>query len=136
MNSSVGSASCCATQVGSGLAFARLPALRPALRGAQPGRQVRLERLADGGHVISPEKVAFDQPVEPMAGVDLLGRLRAGDDIGGELDLRALDRADPDLDEPGGVGEQELYASVGLWPPVAALAGERAHLVALVVEKP
>jgi hypothetical protein len=71
-----------------------------------------------------------------VTGGVLLGRVGAGHDIGLQLDLRAVGPAEPDLDETGGVGEQQLDAAVGLGPPVAGLLRERAHLVAVVVEQP
>src|SRR5258707_15123637 len=92
--------------------------------------EVVLQLLADGGHVEGPVEVAVHQAVEPVSGGVLLRRGGARDGVGAQLDLAAVDLAEPDLDDAGRVREDELDLVVRLRPPVAVLAGQRSNLLA------
>src|SRR5262245_5841445 len=50
------------------------------------GRQVGLEALALGGHIVGVAEVLADQPVQAVAGGVLLGGLGARDDVTTQLD--------------------------------------------------
>lgn len=98
--------------------------------------QVRLQLLPHGGHVVRPEQVALDQPVEPVPGDVLLGGLGAYDGVGADLDLRPLGGAVVDLGEAGVVGQQPLEAAVGLRTEEARLDGRITDLLAGLVDDP
>ena len=60
--------------------------------------------MAGGGLVEGPQQVALDGSVQPLPGRVVLRRRRPHHRVGGQLDLRAGDRAVPDLGEAVRVG--------------------------------
>jgi RNA polymerase sigma factor (sigma-70 family) len=103
--------------------------LRRSVGAVQLGGKVVLEGLADGGHVDGvPEPVAVEVDVA-VQGLDPLGRGRAGHGGAAQLDPGAVQAALLDLDDAGGVGQDQLDRAARLDPPVAALGVEGAAVV-------
>ena len=69
---------------------------------------MRLHGLALGRHVVGVHERALDEAIHALAGGVLLGRDRAGDDVGRQREPGAVDLAVPDLGVAGGVREDEL----------------------------
>src|SRR4051794_39188736 len=100
-------------------------------------RHVALELLAHGGHVHDPEQVGLDEAVHPGRGVVLLGSRGPQDAVGLELDLGRFDPAVVELEDAGGVREEQLDLAVLEGAPEAGLHRRRAHLgTVLGVEDP
>src|SRR6266571_2578544 len=116
--------------------LSRVPCLSRVPRPLQLSGQVRLQRLADGRHVIRIPKVGPDQAVQPPARRYFLRRRCADHGVGSHLDLPAADLAEVDLSEPGRVREQYLQLVVRLRAPEAGLHRQRPADVSRVVQQP
>src|SRR5580658_4714617 len=106
------------------------------LHALELGRHVRLQRLADSGHVVGVAKVGADQAVKALARRHFLGRGGADHGVGHQLDLRAVDGPDVDLADAGRMGQQDLDLVVGLRPPEPDLHGQRPPDRAVRLEQP
>ena len=99
--------------------------------------QVRLQRLAHGRHVVGPQQVAV-RPGRRAGGRRCSPwRSRCARRRRCCSSILAPSAVPTQISTyPVGWASSSSIAAVGLGPPVAGLLGERAHLVAVVVEQP
>ncbi|MPM34153.1 hypothetical protein SDC9_80735 [bioreactor metagenome] len=103
-------------------------------RGAlQPGPQIGLQLVLGGRPVEGPQQVAVDLAVEPLPAGVAGGGDRTRDGVGDQLDLRALDVAEPHLGPPLRMAHHHLEGPVGLRPPEAGLHRPRRQRAAVRV---
>ena len=93
-------------------------------------RQVKLERLADGGHPEADAKLIIQQFDHPPNRLDRLGRRGGCHDEAGEVNLGVLHPARVNFDDPAGLGDDQLDPAIADGSEVPALAVEGSPVVA------
>jgi hypothetical protein len=87
-------------------------------------RQVKLERLADGGHPEADAKLLVQQFDHPPNRLDRLGRRGGRHDEAGEVDFGVLHPAGVNLDDSARLGDDQFDLAIADGSEVPALAVE------------